>query len=86
MILARVNGAWKVPVSELAKDVEAADVERNVAALIDQARLLRELSEEVSAGKYKTAADARQALDKRILQSALPQTGPTTAVTKPTSP
>ena len=85
MVLARVNGSWKVPVSELSKDVEAADVEKNVAALADQARLLRELSEEVAAGKYKTAADARQALDRRIMQSAFPQSGPTTTSATPTT-
>jgi hypothetical protein len=84
MVLTRVAaGSWKLPVSELSKDVEAADVERNVAALLDQAKLTRQLSEEVSAGKYKTAADARQVLDRRIVQSALPATGPAASSTKP---
>jgi hypothetical protein len=88
MALTRSNGQWRVPVAELSKDVEAADVERNVAALLDQARLMRQLSAEVAAGKYKTAAEARQALDKRILESALPQTSPATtaAATQPAGP
>ena len=86
MVLARVNGAWKIPVAELSKDVEAADVERNVAALLDQAKLMRELAEEVAAGKYKTAAEARQALDRRIVQSALPATGPASASTTKPAP
>jgi hypothetical protein len=83
MVLARSNGVWRVPVGELSKDVEPADVERTVSALASQAKLLRELTAEVAAGKYKTAADARQALDKRIVQSAFPQSGPSTAATKP---
>ena len=73
---------WRVPVSELSKDVEPADVERNVAAMADQARLMRQLAAEVAAGKYKTAAEARQALDRRILQSALP-TQPSTRAAAP---
>ena len=82
MVLARVGGVWRVPVSELSKDVEPADVERNVAAMADQARLMRQLAAEVAAGKYKTAAEARQALDRRILQSALP-TQPSTRAAAP---
>jgi hypothetical protein len=89
MILVRSDGRWRVPISELSRDVEPADLDRNVAALIDQARLMRQLAAEVSAGKYTTAPDARQALDKRIVQSAFPQTAPAspapaTAVTQPT--
>jgi hypothetical protein len=86
MVLMRIGNAWKVPVSELSKDVEPADVDRNVAALLDQAKLMRELSEEIAAGKYKTASDARQVLDRRIVQSALPATGPATFTTATTRP
>ena len=80
MVLERSAGAWRVPVSELCKDTEPAELDRNVAALAEQSRLLRELAAEVAAGKYKTAPEARQALDKRIMQSALP-TQPATRAT-----
>jgi hypothetical protein len=73
IVLVKRDGTWHVPVSELSKDVEAADVERNLKDVAEQTRLLRELSAEVLAGKYKTAAEARQALDARILKSAMPQ-------------
>ena len=79
MILVRGGDIWRVPVAELSKDVEAADVDRNVAALADQAKMLREVAAEVSAGKYKTATDARQTLDKRIVDSAFSQSATTTA-------
>ncbi|MEO6434575.1 MAG: hypothetical protein ABIP55_02290 [Tepidisphaeraceae bacterium] len=76
IVLVRRDGRWRVPVSEFSRDVEAVDLDRAIAALADETRLLRELATEVSAGKYKTAADARQALDRRILQSAMPQLEP----------
>jgi hypothetical protein len=76
IVLARQGNTWRVPVSELSKDVEAADVERNLKDVAEQTRLMRELTAEVAAGKYKTAADARQALDQRILHSAMPQLEP----------
>lgn len=86
LVLIRRDGTWRVPVSEFSKDVETADLDRAVRALADETRLLRELAVEVAAGKYKTATDARQALDRRIMQSAMPQlepAGPATGTTKP---
>jgi len=34
---------------------------------------MRTLADEVTAGKFATAADARQALDQRILHDAMPR-------------
>ena len=81
IVLVRRNGKWRVPVAELMKNVEAADVQRNVADMIWQAKQMRELSEEVSTGKYATAAEARQALDRRIMERSLPPLRSTTAPT-----
>ena len=72
LALVRRGGAWRVPVSELSKDVEAADVEKNLADMNRQTKLMRELSIEVAAHQYATATEARQVLDKRILSSSLP--------------
>jgi hypothetical protein len=79
---------WRVPVSEISKDVEAADLDKNLKDVAEQGKLLKELAGEVSAGKYKTAAEARQELDKRIMKSAMPQLEPTTTTTTsaPTKP
>jgi hypothetical protein len=77
--LIRRDGIWRVPVSELSKDVEVADIDRNLRDVIEQTRLMRELSKEVSAGKHKTATDARQELDRRILHSTMPTTAPAIA-------
>jgi len=83
--MVRRDGKWMLPMSELSKDVEPADLEKNLSDMSRQIKLLRELTDEVSAGKYKTAIDARQALDKRIMQASMPQitTAPSAATTAP---
>ena len=86
LVLIRRDRTWRVPVSEFSKDVETADLDRATRALADETRLLRELAVEIAAAKYKTSTDARQALDRRIMQSAMPQlepAGPATGATKP---
>lgn len=74
--LVLMDAVWRVPVAELTKDVEAAEVDRNLADVIRQSKLMGELSVEVSAGKFKSANDARQELDRRIMQSTIPTTQP----------
>ena len=76
MTLVKHGDRWLLPVSELSKGVEPADLDRNLRDAAEQTRLLIELTGEVTAGKYKTAVDARQMLDQRILKSAMPQQQP----------
>jgi hypothetical protein len=86
LTLVKRDGVWRVPVSELSKDVQQADIEKNLADLNHQTVLMRELALEVAAQKYATAMEARQALDKRILSSSLPPistTAPAGATTRP---
>lgn len=70
--LVKKDGKWLMPVSELTKDVEPADVQRNIADMVWQSKQMRELSAEVTVGKYAGAAEARQALDRRIMERTLP--------------
>jgi hypothetical protein len=76
MKLLRKDGTWHVPVAELSKDVEPADIERNLKDVASQTRLMEALTSEVLAGKFKTATDAREALDERILHSTMPELEP----------
>ena len=87
LIMVKRDGKWMLPMNELSKDVEPADLEKNLSDMGRQIKLLRDLSDEVAAGKYKTAIDARQALDKRIMQASMPQiaTAPSASTTAPTS-
>ncbi|MEA2711620.1 MAG: hypothetical protein QOF78_4221 [Phycisphaerales bacterium] len=79
LILVQREKKWRVPMSQISGAVNAADLDRNLRDSSEQARLLKELAAEVSAGKFKTAMEARQELDKRIIHSAMPQAAAATA-------
>jgi hypothetical protein len=82
--LVRKNGKWLMPVAELTKEVEAADLERNIADMVWQSKQMSELASEVAAGKFAGAVEARQALDRRIMERTLPPLKSATApATKP---
>lgn len=84
--LVKHNGKWKWPVAEMAKGIDAAQVEQGIADANAQAKLYAEAAEEVRAGKYKTALEVRQAMEQRVMQMALarhkaatqPASGPAT--------
>jgi hypothetical protein len=76
LILVQRDRKWRVPMSQIAGPagvVNDADLEKNLHDSAEHAKLLKRLAGEVSAGKFKTAIEARQELDKRIIQSAMPQ-------------
>ena len=74
LMLVQRDKKWRVPMSQFSGGaVDAADLEKNLHDTAEQAKLLKGLAVEVAAGKFKTAMDARQELDKRIIQSAMPQ-------------
>ena len=58
--LVHVDGQWKVPVSNLTKDIQG-DLDKNIHDVAEQADIIRKVTAEVLAGKYKTAIDARGA-------------------------
>jgi hypothetical protein len=71
MTLTRVNGVWRLPMSEMSRNTDSAmmaEVTRDIEA---QAAMFHEVSEKVQAGDYKTAGETREALDQRLLQAAL---------------
>lgn len=84
VLVQRGDAKWRVPMSQISGAVDPADLDQNLRDSAEQTRLLKALAREVAAGKFKTAIEARQELDKRIIQSAMPQGGPATMpATKP---
>jgi len=74
LLLVQRDKKWRVPMAQFSGGaVDAADLEKNLHDTAEQAKLLKAVAVEVTAGKFKTAMDARQELDKRIIQSAMPQ-------------
>ena len=80
--LVQRDAKWRVPMAQISgAAIDAADLDKNLRDTAEHVKLLKGLAGEVSAGKYKTAMDARQELDKRIIQSAMPQGAAATAPT-----
>jgi hypothetical protein len=71
--LRRVNGVWRMPVSQLAPGVDAAALEQRLAELAVQADLVREITAEIDAGKFNTAEQAADAWHSRFMQSLGPK-------------
>ena len=82
--LRRVDGRWRVPMAELCRDIAAEELEQRFADLAAQTQLISELSAEVTAGKYKSAANAAEAWNSKIMQAVTPKratSGPTNGAT-----
>jgi len=73
LMLVQRDHKWRVPMAQISGAVNAADLDKTLHDSAEQAKLLKLLAGEVTAGKFKTAIDARQELDKRIIESAMPQ-------------
>jgi len=79
MLLVQRDAKWRVPMAQIGGAVDAADLDKNLHDTSEQVKLLKAIAGEVSAGKFKTAIEARQELDRRIIQSAMPQGAAATA-------
>ena len=71
VVLKRVAGHWKLPMSELAKGADQAALDERLAGLADQSRLVRELAEEIRDGKYSTPVQAHEAWQSRAMQASM---------------
>src|SRR5438270_211196 len=63
----KIDGRWRFPVSEFAKDIEG-DIDSNLRETAARIKTIREVTAEVAGGKLKTASQARTALDKRAME------------------
>jgi hypothetical protein len=76
MTLRKVEGAWKISLAEQAKGLTPQQVDQVVAMVSTELKQLKEMTAEVKAGKFATAADAAGALHEKM--GSMPTTGPST--------
>jgi hypothetical protein len=69
--LVKQDGKWKYPVAEMAKGIDAAQIEKGIEDAAAQTKLLKDAADEVRAGKYKTGEEVRQTLEQRVMQMVL---------------
>jgi hypothetical protein len=84
--LVRKDAKWRVPMSQIAGPAKGAELDQQLRDSAEQAKLLKELAGDVTAGKFKSAVEARQELDRRIMKLAMPSTAPSTAPAATTAP
>jgi hypothetical protein len=69
--LVKVDGRWKLPISQLAEGQDANASEMVVKELAAQTRIARTMAQEINAGKYKEGANkAREVWRSRLLEAA----------------
>lgn len=73
--LKRVGSAWRLPAAQFSQGASAEALDRQMAELVVQARIVNEMAGEIAAGRYKTADAAGQAWRSRMM-SALGGQGP----------
>jgi hypothetical protein len=69
VMLKRVNGQWKVPMSELSKNAEPAALEARLTELNEQRKLVGQLTDEIAQGQFKSPAQAKDAWQSRAMQA-----------------
>ncbi len=84
MVLKKVDGRWQVPVSELSKETTPEEIEQQLADLEIQSKVIGEVTADIAAGKFKTADQAADAWQSKMMAAITPkraetQKSPTTA-------
>ncbi|HEY2589746.1 MAG TPA: hypothetical protein VGI81_28640 [Tepidisphaeraceae bacterium] len=72
-VLKKVDGEWKVPVSELGKPLDPVALKQRLADLAVQTSVVRDVTKLIRDNKLPTAEQAREAWQNRILQAATSQ-------------
>ena len=90
VVLKRVAGRWRVPVASLAKGAAPGEIEQRLADLSAQTGLIKEIAQEIAAGKYKTAEQAGEAWRLKVYaltpKPGAPTTQPATKPSRPENP
>ena len=72
-VLKRVNGHWRVPVSEFGKPLDQAALDQQLADLAAQRELVLEVTRNIELGKLTSAEQARDAWHSRMFEAATSQ-------------
>jgi len=72
-VLKKVQGRWRIPVSQLGKPMDPASLDQRLSDLALQRHVVDAMVEEIRQKKFATAEQAREAWRTRILQAATSQ-------------
>jgi len=67
MTLKKIDGQWRIPISELARGVDPSEIQQRLDDLSLLSRMMDESADEVSKGMYKTPKDATEAINSKMM-------------------
>jgi len=67
LTLKKVNGQWRIPISELARGVDQNTIQQRLDDLAFMSQMMNESADEVSKGMYKTPKDAGEAIKSKMM-------------------
>lgn len=70
IVMKRINGQWKLPLSEVSKDISEQEIRQRIDEIAHQAAIYQEMAAEVLSEKYKTSEQVAEALRGRLLKAA----------------
>jgi hypothetical protein len=73
LTLKKIEGHWRVPISELSKDTTEGDIDQRLSDLEAQNKIITELTAEITQGKYKNADKAAEAWQGKMMQALAPK-------------
>jgi hypothetical protein len=71
VVLKKVNGQWKLPLSQLISGADHSAEQARLEEFASQSRLAQQTADEIARGKYKSADDAAHAWQGRLLDVVL---------------
>ena len=83
MVMKKVDGRWRVPMSELSKGSTPEEIEQRLSDLDAQTKIIAELTGEITQGKYKSAEKAAEAWEVRMMAALTPPRKPDAEKPKP---
>lgn len=73
LTLKRIEGHWRVPISELSKDTSEGEIDQRLSDLEAQSKIITELTGEIVKGKYRNADKAAEAWQGKMMQALAPK-------------
>jgi hypothetical protein len=86
MVFKKVDGRWRVPMSELSKGTKPAEIEQRLEDLREQTKVIGEVADEIEKGKFKNADKAAEAWQLKMMQALTAKKPETRKSTEPEKP
>lgn len=64
--LKKVNGKWQIAASDFSRDVDPSRIQQSIDDMNFSAKLIEQYAGDVAAGKYKTAAEAKELIQLQM--------------------